>query len=294
MKSMTGFGRAERHVEGVDVTAEARSYNNRFLDVSVSVPQELSAVESALRALVSGRMSRGRVELQVRLTGAAARPRVSTEGARAAADLLRAIARAAGAPEEITVRDVLDADRRLGLGVVEAGPDGSGPDPEVSAGVLEAAQCCLQRLDAERGREGAEIEADLATCLDRVEEETEALFGLAAEWQQRLERDVQARMERLLSADDVADRVVPAVALLLARSDVAEELSRLRAHLAGMRAGMAAAEGPHGKKLEFYCQELLREANTIGAKASVAEVDGHVLTIKEQVERMREQLRNVE
>ena len=294
MKSMTGFGRAERHVDGVDVTAEARSYNNRFLDVSVSVPQELGAVESALRALVSGRMSRGRVELQVRVTGAAARPRVSTEGARAAADLLRAIARAAGTPEEITVQDILDADRRLGLGVVEAGPDGSGPDTEVAAGVLEAAQCCLERLDAERDREGAELEADLSTCLDRVEAETEALSGLAAEWQERLERDVQARMERLLSADDVADRVVPAVALLLARSDVAEELSRLRAHLAGMRAGMAAADGPHGKKLEFYCQELLRETNTIGAKASSAEVDGHVLTVKEHVERMREQLRNVE
>lgn len=294
MKSMTGFGRAERHVDGVDVTAEARSYNNRFLDVSVSVPQELSAVESALRALVSGRMSRGRVELQVRVTGAAARPRVSTEGARAAADLLRAIARAAGTPEEITVQDILDADRRLGLGVVEAGSDGSGPDTEVAAGVLEAAQCCLERLDAERDREGAELEADLSTCLDRVEAETEALSGLAAEWQERLERDVQTRMERLLSADDVADRVVPAVALLLARSDVAEELSRLRAHLAGMRAGMAAADGPHGKKLEFYCQELLRETNTIGAKASSAEVDGHVLTVKEHVERMREQLRNVE
>lgn len=294
MKSMTGFGRAERHVDGVDVTAEARSYNNRFLDVSVSVPQELNPAESALRALVAGRMSRGRVELQIRMSGAAARPRVNTEGVRAAADLLRAIARAAGAPEEITVRDILDADRRIGLGVVDAGSDGRGPDPDVSAGVLEAAQCCLERLDAERDREGAELEADLSTCLDRVEEETEALSGLAAEWQERLERDVQARMERLLSADDVADRVVPAVALLLARSDVNEELSRLRAHLAGMRAGMAAAEGPHGKKLEFYCQELLRETNTIGAKASAAEVDGHVLTIKEHVERMREQLRNVE
>ena len=294
MKSMTGFGRAERHVHGVDVTAEARSYNNRFLDVSVSVPKELGAAESALRALVSGRMSRGRVELQIRMAGAAARPQVSTEGARAAAELLRSIARAAGAPEEITVRDILEADRRLGLGVVDAGSDGSGPDPETHAGVLEAAQCCLERLDAERDREGAELEADLSACLDRVEAETAALAGLAAEWQERLERDVQARMERLLSADDVADRVVPAVALLLARSDVAEELSRLRAHLAGMRTGMAAAEGPHGKKLEFYCQELLRETNTIGAKASAAEVDGHVLTVKENVERMREQLRNVE
>lgn len=294
MKSMTGFGRAERHVDGVDVTAEARSYNNRFLDVSVSVPQELNPVESALRALVAGRMSRGRVELQVRMTGAAAQPRVSTEGARAAADLLRAIARAAGAPEEITARDILDADRRLGLGVVAAGSDGSGPEPEVRAGVLEAAQGCLERLDAEREREGAELAADLSACLDRVEQETEALCGLAAEWQERLERDVRARMERLLSADDVADRVVPAVALLLARSDVNEELSRLRAHLSGMRAGMAGAEGPHGKKLEFYCQELLRETNTIGAKASSAEVDGHVLTVKENVERMREQVRNVE
>lgn len=294
MKSMTGFGRAERHVHGVDVTAEVRSYNNRYLDVSVSAPQELIAGESALRALVAGRMSRGRVELQIRMTGTVVQPRVRPEGARAAACLLRSIARAAGAPEEVTVRDILDADRRLGLGVVDAGSDGSGPAPEILNGALEAAQCCLERLDAEREREGAELAADLSACLDRLEEETAALSGLAAGWQQRLERDVQTRMNRLLSADDVADRVVPAVALLLTRSDVNEELKRLRVHLDGMRAGMDAVEGPHGKKLEFYCQELLRESNTIGAKASSAEVDGHVLTVREQVERMREQVRNVE
>jgi len=294
MKSMTGFGRAERHVHGVDVTAEVRSYNNRYLDVSVSLPQELGGVESALRALIAGRMSRGRVELQIRMNGTMARPLVSAAGARAAADLLRSIARAAGAPEEVTVRDILEADRRLGLGVIDQGSDGRGPDAEVRTGVLEAARRCLERLDAEREREGAELAADLSACLDRLDEETGALRGLAAEWQRRLERDVQARMERLLSADDVADRVVPAIALLLARSDVDEELNRLRAHLGGMRAGMDAGDGPHGKKLEFYCQELLRESNTIGAKASSAEVDGHVLAVKEQVERMREQLRNVE
>jgi uncharacterized protein (TIGR00255 family) len=293
MKSMTGFGRAERHVDGIDITVEVRSYNNRYLDVSVSVPQELNSVESALRALVAGRMSRGRVDLQIRMTGAITRPQVRTEGARAAADLLRGIARAAGVSEEVTVRDILDADRRLGLGVIDA-PDRNDADPELRDGVLDAARCCLECLDGEREREGAELAADLDACLRRVEEEASRLTGLAAEWQERLERDVQMRMDRLLAADDVADRVVPAVALLLARADVNEELKRLGAHLNGMRDGMALARGPHGKKLEFYCQELLREANTIGAKASAADVDSHVLTVKENVERMREQLRNVE
>lgn len=294
MKSMTGFGRAERHVDGIDITAEVRSYNNRFLDAGVSVPQGLAALEPALRALIAGRMTRGRVELQIRVTGAAARPRVSAARAAAAADLLRGIARAAGLSGELTVRDLLAADRQLGLGVIEAEPSEDHAGAAVRAGALEAAEQALQRLDAEREREGAELAADLSACLQRVEAETGRLSSLAAAWQERLESDVKARIDRLLASEAAADRVVPAVALLLARSDVNEELQRLRAHLNGMRDGMAGVEGPHGKKLEFYCQEVLREANTIVAKAASAEVDGHVLAVKENVERMREQLRNVE
>ena len=294
MKSMTGFGRAERHVDGIDITAEVRSYNNRFLDAGVSVPQGLAALEPALRALIAGRMTRGRVELQIRVTGAAARPRVSAARATAAADLLRGIARAAGLSGEITVRDLLAADRQLGLGVIEAEPSEDHAGAAVRAGALEAAEQALQRLDAEREREGAELAADLSACLQRVEAEAGRLSSLAAAWQERLESDVKARIDRLLASEAAADRVVPAVALLLARSDVNEELQRLRAHLNGMRDGMAGVEGPHGKKLEFYCQEVLREANTIVAKAASAEVDGHVLAVKENVERMREQLRNVE
>lgn len=294
MKSMTGFGRAERHVDGIDITAEVRSYNNRFLDAGVSVPQGLAALEPALRALIAGRMTRGRVELQIRVTGAAARPRVSAARAAAAADLLRGIARAAGLSGELTVRDLLAADRQLGLGVIEAEPSEDHAGAAVRAGALEAAEQALQRLDAEREREGAELAADLSACLQRVEAEAGRLSSLAAAWQERLESDVKARIDRLLASEAAADRVVPAVALLLARSDVNEELQRLRAHLNGMRDGMAGVEGPHGKKLEFYCQEVLREANTIVAKTASAEVDGHVLAVKENVERMREQLRNVE
>lgn len=294
MKSMTGFGCAERHVDGIDITAEVRSYNNRFLDAGVSVPQGLAALEPALRALIAGRMTRGRVELQIRVTGAMARPRVSAARAMAAADLLRGIARAAGLSGEITVQDLLAADRRLGLGVVETERSEDHAGDAVRAGALEAAEHALRRLDHEREREGAELAADLSVCLQRVEAEAGRLSTLAAAWQERLEGDVKARMDRLLASEDAADRVVPAVALLLARSDVNEELQRLRAHLNGMRDGMAGVEGPHGKKLEFYCQEVLREANTIVAKAASAEVDGRVLAVKENVERMREQLRNVE
>lgn len=294
MKSMTGFGRAERHVDGIDITAEARSYNNRFLDASVSVPPGLTDAEPALRALIAGRMSRGRVELQMRVAGAAARPRVNAAAAAAAADLLRGIARAADLSGEVTVRDLLAADRQLGLGVIEAERSGDHAGAEVRAGALQAAEQALRQLDAEREREGAELAADLSRCLERVETAARRLSGLAAGWQERLERDVKARMDRLLASTDADDRVVPAVAVLLARSDVNEELQRLTAHLRGMRGGMAGGDGPVGKKLEFYCQEVLREANTIVAKAASAEVDGPVLAIKENVERMREQLRNVE
>ena len=293
MKSMTGFGRAERHVGPGDITVEVRSYNNRFLDVTVSAPPALAAVEPALRTLIAGQTSRGRVELQIRLTGAVARPQVSAAGAVAAADLLRGIAGAAGLSQEITVQDVLEADRRLDLGVIQNDGAAGGDYEELCAGVLEAARSCLQRLDAERQREGVELAADLSACLQQMEAAGAALDSLASAWQTRLEQDVQARMSKLLTDGEAADRVVPAVALLLARADVNEELKRLHAHLEGMRTGIAA-DGPIGKKLEFYCQELLREANAIVSKAASTEIDAQVIMFKENLERMREQLRNVE
>lgn len=291
MKSMTGYGRAERHVVKVDVAAEVRSYNSRFLDATVSVPRALSSMEPVLRALIAQRMSRGRVELQIRVVGQVSRPQVSAEAAAATADLLRGIADAAGLNHGITVQDVLDADRRLGLGVIQE--DGATVDTELCSGVIEAARTCLQRLDDEREREGAELASDLSECLDRVEEAATVLESLADEWQTRLEQQLQERMSKLLADNDVADRVVPAVALLLARSDLHEELKRLHSHLRGIRDGVAA-DVPQGKRLEFYCQELLREANTIVSKAASTEVDAQVLAVKESVERMREQLRNVE
>ena len=294
MKSMTGFGSSEYHVDGISITVEVRSYNNRFLDVSVSLPPGIASLEPALRGVIAGGMSRGRVDVQIRLTGTVKRAQVRIEGVKEAIDLLKSIASAAEVNKDFSVQDILDVDQRFGLGLVEANGSYVGEDSEVSVGVLEATKRGLEHLNAERHREGKELTEDLVECLGVVKQEVDALSGLAAAWQVKVERDVQARMDRLLTSDDISDRVVPAVALLLTRSDVNEELKRLFAHLNGMGKGMANAEGPHGKKLEFYCQELLREVNTIGAKASSSEVDQHVLTVKEQVERMREQLRNVE
>ena len=230
---MTGFGRAEQQAGSVSITAEVRSYNNRFLDIKVSASQAPAQMEQALRALIAAQLSRGRVELHIRLTGAVAQQQVSSERAMVAAELLRKVARAAGLSEEISVQDLLAADRQLEIGVFQE--DGIGFTDELCAGVLEVTRCCLQRLDAERKREGAELEGDLSTCLDRVEQATEALDAMAAGWQARLEQDMKTRMGELLAQDDVDDRVVPALVLLLARSDVHEELKRLHAHLDGMR-----------------------------------------------------------
>lgn len=289
---MTGFGRAERQAGPVSITAEVRSYNNRFLDITVSAFQARASMEQALRTLIADHVSRGRVELHIRVSGEVSRQQVSSERAMVAADLLRSVARAAGLTEEISVQDLLAADRQLEIGVFQE--DDTGFTDDLCAGVLEATRCCLQRLDVERKREGVELEDDLLACLDRVERSTETLDAMAAELQDRLEQDMKTRIGELLAQDDVAgDRVVPAVALLLARSDVHEELKRLHAHLDGIRGSVATA-GPHGKKLEFYCQELLREANTVISKSSSVGIDAQVIIIKESLERMREQLRNVE
>ncbi len=291
MKSMTGFGRAERQVGPAVVIAEGRSFNNRFLDIAVSAPQLPTSAEQTLRSLVAEQVSRGRVELHIRLRGSFNRRQISAKGAEEGAELLRSLARAAGLSEDITVQDLLAADRRLELEVVEE--DVINIDDNLWAAVIEAARYCLQLLCAEREREGAELAVDVSGCLDQVDQATGVLESVATEWQNSLERDTKLRVNKLLDQDEAGDRVVPALALLLARSDVHEELKRLRAHLAGVRATIVAA-GPHGKKMEFYCQELLREANTVVSKAASVEIDSQVIVIKENLERMREQLRNVE
>ena len=287
MKSMTGFGSARVATPKLKAEITLRSLNNRYLDLSVQLPSSLLSLEKRIRDAVSERVRRGKVELGIRLTGSEAPSfaRADQDAARAAAQALRELAQAAGLREEpglshlMAVEGVLLYDRGL--------------DPEeLWTGLEPGIRACLDDFDADRAREGQSARADM----DRQLAVVEASLGLIAERAGELEsfivKDLRARFVQVMG--DLADeaRILSETAAYLAKHTINEELVRLRAHLDAFHAAMD--DDQCGKKLDFICQELNREANTIGSKSAQVEVSQSVIRLKDAIENIREQVRNVE
>ncbi len=289
--SMTGYGRAEARGARLAVMLEARSLNHRFLEVGIKLPRGLSAHETDLRQLVQSRLARGRVDVAVivrRVGGSlnAVRTDVALGG-----DYLRAAAalrESLGVPGELGVADLL---RLPGVVTVEEAED---EDGETALLLKEAAQQALDALRRMRQTEGAALAADLAAQLGGLERWATELGGLLPGIVRRVQERLRARILALLD-ETPADpgRVVQEAAMLAARSDVAEELTRLVSHCAQFR-GLLAAGGPVGRQLDFLLQEMHREVNTVASKADDAEMVGRVLEARTLVERLREQVQNVE
>ena len=290
IRSMTGFGsgRAASGAEAVDV--EIRSVNHKFCEVKVRLPRELAALELELARLVKERLARGGVEVSVRRSGGQGTlaPRVD---AALAADYARAFGELQaqlGLQGGLTLADVLAAE---GVVRLEERPPDLEAGRAAATGALAAA---LDALSVMRAREGEALARDLSARLDTIEQAVARVETLAP---QSIEH-YRARLgERL---QDVARGFVPdparlaqEVALFADRMDVSEEITRLRSHVAQTRGLMAGSE-PAGRKMEFLVQEMHREANTIGSKSQSAEIASLVVGLKAEVERMREQVQNVE
>ena len=296
IKSMTGFASVTCEDERASMTVTIRALNHRYLDLQLRVPQALAALEADVRALVGKRVARGRVELGLSLQMRQA-PGVDVEfnegfgrALESALDQARARGLVAGAltpgdllrlPQAITIRDRQAAD-----------------DPELQAAVaaqaLEAVGHALVDLDGMRSREGDHLRADLdarrALVADLVERIAVAADEGRAAFEARLaERVRELRVE--LQADETA--VGQEIVRLAARSDISEEVARFRAHVSHWRALADSAE-PCGRKLDFLLQEMNREVNTIGSKADGLRVSELVIAAKAELEKMREQVQNVE
>jgi uncharacterized protein (TIGR00255 family) len=290
---MTGFGAAAREGEGLRVEVEARSVNHRHLHVALRAPPAVEARLADVEALVRAAVARGSVTLSVQLrrTRAAAPARIVTPVLQDYAAQLRDAASELG----LELRDIdLGALLRL-PGVVEDAPASALTDAEfaVLAAAVEEALATLVRM---REREGAQLAPELLSLVDELERH-------AARVERRLPEVVQAHFRRLRERLDalLAERqagvpdelLAREVAVLADRSDVAEELQRLRSHAAQWRAAVSEG-GVAGRRLDFLSQELGREANTLGAKSSDAEVSAAVVDLKVTVERLREQAANLE
>jgi uncharacterized protein (TIGR00255 family) len=290
---MTGFGRGASAPDGARALVTVQGWNHRFADIVLRLPDELRAVESELRNRVAARVSRGRCEVVVRLED----PRATAAG--------RAIDR------EALTRFLADSadlvgwgriDGRITLGdlarspflVAAAGTAETGP--ELAAQVTSALDVAVEEYDAARIAEGGRLEQSISRLLDALVVLVERIATQREGLGERLREGLARRIEAVLPGGAEAlppERLAQEIALLVDRYDVHEELERLRGHVAGFRDAVAAP-GPHGRKLDFLVQEILRELNTLGSKSRDLDVTRSVVEAKVLNEQLRELVQNVE
>jgi len=289
--SMTGYGRGEARGARTVLVAEARSLNHRFFEANVKLPRGLTGNEPELRRLVQGRIARGRVDVTVTLRRAGvATPVVRTDIGLglAYAQGARALAEAAGIQSEVSVADLL---RLPGVVTVE---DAEEEDGEAAILLKTAATEALDELCRMRQTEGAVLARDLGSHVDALAAWARAVGGLLPAALGRIQTRLRDRVQTILG-ETPADpgRLAQEVATWAARSDIAEELTRLGSHLDQFRA-LLRDGGAVGRQFDFLAQELHREVNTIASKADDAELVARVLEARTLVERIREQVQNVE
>jgi len=296
IKSMTGFAAVTREEERATIAVTIRALNHRHLDLQLRMPQALAALEADVRALVSKRVARGRVELsaslQLRVAPAIevefneafgralaaaldqARARGLVDGVLAPGDLLRL-------PQALTIRErPTEADEAL--------------QAEIAARVRDTVEAALADLDTMRMHEGEQLRVDLDERCELVADLVERVAVAADEGRIAMEERLAARVRELrseLQADETA--VAQEIVRAAARADISEEVVRFRGHVSHW---VTLADGPEpcGRKLDFLLQEMNREINTIGSKADGLRVSELVIAAKAELEKMREQVQNVE
>lgn len=290
VSSMTGFG-AGTGVDGSEqVSVELRSVNGKFCEVKPRLPRELAALEGEIVRVVKERVARGNVEVFVRRTspGAVPAPRVDVAALEALARSLEQAASAIGLDGRVSLADLVGVP---GIVKVEEAPaDVESASRAVNAALVEAAG----RLQETRRREGAALEADLRARLAAIRTHRGELARLVPQSVEAYRARLEARVAELAKGVEVDPaRLAQEVVLFADRTDVAEEMTRLDAHLVEFER-LLAQPGPVGRQLDFLMQEINREVNTTGSKSQSAEVARTVVELKAELERIREQVQNVE
>lgn len=292
ISSMTGFGAGTAREGDEVVSVEVRSVNGKFCEVKVRLPREFASLELDTVKHVKSRLARGSVDVFVRREAApdsvSVTPRVNGALLQAYADALREAAEQAGLGQDLQLRDLLELD-----GVVEL--EERPPDLEGAGRALtRALDQALDALIAVRRREGEALEADFhkrVAILRRLTAESRELVPQqVTAWTERL----QARIEELAEGIEIdPQRIAQEVVFFADRTDVAEELTRLEAHLDELER-LLSQDQPVGRRIEFVLQEIHRETNTLGSKSQATDIAQRVVEMKVELERLREQSQNVE
>jgi len=288
MNSMTGYGWAEEQDNDISASVEIKGYNNRFLDVVINLPPFLSALEIPVREFLAERCRRGRIEVVFRYKEFNAPVSVSLnqEAVMAYWKAAKESARLLGINEDPGLGFILTME-----GVLETE---KGRNPEkAKERIMPLLEKAFVQFDSDRRREGEHTYKDIFSHIEALEGSLKLLVSRSGELEKLLKENVRTRFEELLADRVDENRILAETAALLLKYTISEEISRLDSHLREFRAETDRNPSP-GKKLDFICQEINREINTIGSKAAVVEVSREIVTMKDALENVREQLRNVE
>ena len=291
MNSMTGFGAATAPLNNASIRVEIGGVNRKQTEIAVSLPRAWAELETRVRELVAGCVSRGRVNINISLqAGATAAGNLSVNHARLAA--LQGCLNEVSSEINTRIEPTLDALLRLGI-IAEESESDITPDTAWEA-AEPAIREALQAFLTLRAEEGANMRADLLARIGKLREYREQLIARAAGVPSRYKEQLLKRLEESglpLPADD--ERIIKEIALFADRCDVSEETTRLNSHLDQFERICDKPEAV-GRTLDFLCQEIFRELNTTGSKANDAELAQLVVTAKTELEKIREQVQNIE
>jgi uncharacterized protein (TIGR00255 family) len=297
--SMTGYAQSKGNALGWDLRVSVKSVNHRFLDLKVRLPENFDLYELRLRQLVRERIHRGHIEVHVSLEPGASTPIQVNK------DLVTNYLRAADELRfQTSVSAALDVVALLRLpgvigGLAPAVPESEEEQEKLGRELERCLRDALSKLDEMRRAEGRHLAEDLRARLAHIAEQTDQVRGLVVQLRPAFARRLETRLKDLLSATSIdSARIAQEAAMLAERSDISEELDRLKSHLQQFNKLLDGA-GELGKKLDFLLQEMHREANTMlsktpGVESEALMITGVGLEVKAEIEKLREQVQNIE
>ena len=292
IKSMTGYGRARGELHKRDITVEVRSVNNRYLDCNVKMPRMYAFAEDAVKSCVQKAVSRGKVDVFITVDASAAdvaKVNVNMELAAQYADALSQLALICNKEDYQPTPETLSRFPDV-LTVTKADEDLDTVSADICAVLTEA----LEAYNAMRAVEGSKLAEDISNRLTNIENYTSQVEARSPETVAEYRAKLTARMEEVLQSTTIdPQRILTEAAIYADKVAVDEETVRLRSHVAQLRT-MLDSDEPMGRKMDFLIQEVNRESNTIGSKCNDVSIAQVVIGLKAEVEKMREQVQNVE
>ncbi|MDE7087460.1 MAG: YicC family protein [Clostridia bacterium] len=291
MYSMTGYGRGEYKQGGLEITAEIKTVNNRYLDVSVKCPRIFTACEEVIRSIVREKLTRGHADVFISLTDKREKVKslyLDLDAARAYVQTAKAISEAF--PE---LKDDFTITALMRQSDVIKQEEVSACDDELLQGLKDALNAALDKLNAMREIEGKKLAEDMLARVDTVEKLVASVAQraplVAEDYKKRLQEKIKQYLENV-NPDE--GRLLTEVAVFADKSNIDEELTRLKSHISQFRE--IAKEKLVGRKLDFLVQEFNRETNTVCSKSNDIQITKYGLQLKNEIEKIREQVQNVE